>query len=219
MPKPPISIVRGGPGADLLALEQAAALLDAGRASQVLICAVDSSINARALHCLREAGRLRTSSNPHGVIPGEAAACLLVERGGSGTAGMSVVSLGVGLEPATLSNDVPVRAEGLSGALRRALEAANCRLDDVDWRLANHGDEGFFVKEHSLALARLLEAPKPALPLWQPAEFIGDLGVAAGLTQIIWATQAWVRGYAPGRTAMCICSDPEGPRIAALVRG
>jgi 3-oxoacyl-[acyl-carrier-protein] synthase-1 len=218
MPNPPVAIVRGGPGADLLALEQAAPLLGADRgARHVLICAADSSINARALHRLRESGRLRSSSNPHGVLPGEAAACVLVERASTGGA-IRVVSLGVADEPATLGNDAPLRAEGLSNALRRALEAANCELNDVDWRLANHGDEGFFVKEHSMALARLLAVPKAALPLWQPAEFVGDLGVAAGLTQIIWATQAWARGYAPGRTALCICSDPEGPRTAVLVR-
>lgn len=217
MPCPPIAIVRGGPGVDLVALEQAAALLRADRAKHVLVCAADSSVNARALLSLREHGRLRADGNPQGVLPGEAAACLLLERATS-TGMSSVVSLGVAHELATLDNNLALRATGLSEAMRQALAAANCELHDVDWRLANHGDEHFFVKEHSLALARLLERPKAALPLWQPSELIGDVGVAAGLTQIIWATQAWARAYAPGRTVLCACSDPEGRRSAVVVR-
>jgi 3-oxoacyl-[acyl-carrier-protein] synthase-1 len=218
LPSVPVEIVRGGPTAGLEALGRAATLLAEGRGTKVLICAVESTICGQQLHALRAAGRLRGPDNPHGVLPGEAAACLLVERARPGTGPASIlVSLGVGVDAATFSNDIPIRAEGLTLAVRTALEIAGLDMFAVDWRLANHGDEGMFVKEQDLVLARLLETPKLAMPLWQPAEFIGELGVAAGLTQIIWALQAQARDYAPGPTALCICSDPAGRRAVVVI--
>jgi 3-oxoacyl-[acyl-carrier-protein] synthase I len=143
---------------------------------------------------------------------------LLVERARADAPAITLASLGVAVDPATLANDVPVRAQGLTTAIHDALANAGIDMAAVDWRLVNHGDEGMFVKEQDLALARLLTTPKPSLPLWQPAEYIGEVGVAGGLTQIIWTTQAWARGYAPGPTALCMGSDPAGPRAAVVVR-
>jgi 3-oxoacyl-[acyl-carrier-protein] synthase-1 len=218
MPRPLVANLVGGPGTDLLALHEAAAWLAASGERRIVVCAVDCLTTARSLRNLRETGRLRTSTNPQGVMPGEAAACLVLERGAKDAAG-TIVALGVGDEPATFDNDEPMRALGLSEAMRAALAAGGCTLHDVDWRLTNVGDEWLFVKEQSLALARLLDSPKSKFPLWQHAEFIGELGVASGLVQIMWAAHEWARGTAPGERALCMCSDPEGPRSAVLVRG
>ncbi|PRQ04187.1 3-oxoacyl-(acyl carrier protein) synthase [Enhygromyxa salina] len=209
--------LRGGSQTAFEALVAAARWIAEG-STHVLVCAVDCLLGAIELHALRRAGRLRGPGNPHGIIPGEAAACLLVSAFDARSEGLEVVSHAGAHEPATLHNDVPVRGVGLTEAIRSALVAARVDMDRVDWQLVNHADETLFVKEHDMALARVLRAPRPDMPTWQSAQFIGDVGAASGFVEIIWAMQAWARGYAPGQVALCTCSDPSGPRAAVVVR-
>lgn len=115
LPTRPGTILRGGNTIGLELLEAAARLLDQGT-SHVLVCAADSRVTGRGLLALREAGRLRGQSTPQGVIPGEAAACLLVERARPGM--IHLAALGLGTEPATFANDLPLRVEGLTTAWR-----------------------------------------------------------------------------------------------------
>lgn len=214
LPTRPGVILHGGNTIGLEILEAAAQVLEQG-SSHVLVCAADSRVTGRGLLALREAGRLRGQATPQGVIPGEAAACVLIERARPGT--IHIASLGLGDEPATFANDLPLRAEGLTAAWRGALSAAGCELDDIDWHIADYGDESFFVKEHQMALTRSLTRPRPDIPRWQPTDFIGDVGASMGLVEIIWAAQAWARSYAPGAAALCSCSDVDGRRAAVVV--
>ncbi|KIG18998.1 3-oxoacyl-(acyl-carrier-protein) synthase [Enhygromyxa salina] len=214
LPRRPEMIVHGGSTTGLELLAEAARLLEHG-SSHVLVCAADSRVTGRGLLALRESGRLRRQSAPQGVIPGEAAACVLVEPARPDT--IHIAALGRGVEPATFANDLPLQAEGLTAAWRRALGAAQRELDDIDWHIADHGDESFFVKQHEMALTRLLTQSRPNIPRWQPTDFMGDVGTATGLVEIIWAAQAWARGYAPGAAALCSCSDAGGGRAAVII--
>ncbi|NVB36551.1 hypothetical protein G6O69_01815 [Pseudenhygromyxa sp. WMMC2535] len=209
--------MRGGSPTAFDALPAAARWIAEG-APHVLLCAVDCQLGALELQALRQSRRLREPGNPHGIIPGEAAACLLVSAFDAHRGGLEIASHGAAHEVATLLNDAPVRGLGLTEAIRSALVSARVDMDHVGWRLVDHADETMFVKEHDMALARLLRAPRSDVPTWQPAAFIGDVGAASGLVEIIWAMQAWARGYAPGRVALCTCSDPSGPRAAVVVR-
>ena len=218
MPHAEALVVTGSPTRVVEALATAARWIADGSAHEVLICASDCRITGLGLRELRDRGRLRTRKNPHGVIPGEAAACVLVSRSQGRAGEVELVSYGVEQEPSTLSNDVALRAAGLSAAVRGALASAGSELDAVDWWLADHGDETMFAKERAMVLARLLRAPRPSVPIWQYAEFIGYCGAAGALAQMIWASEAWARGYAPGERALCVCSDPDGPRGVLLAR-
>lgn len=217
-----------GPTGAFHALDAARGLFERGRAEGCLVCAVDSLLNARTLHWLHEEQRLKTDENPDGLVPGEGAVCLWVSgrpdpsdlsdpdnlRVGSA---VQIMGLGLGYEPSTLDNDLPLRADGMVEATRAALRAAGWQMHDVDFRLANASGESFYFKELSIVLTRTLHQSKKALPLWLPAESVGDLGAAAGLLLAAWVDQAFRRGYAPGPRAICYVNSNTPERTVILV--
>src|SRR5690606_272524 len=78
----PTVVIAGGRAAALVVLESAVAHLRQGQVSAALVGGVDSLIRGPVLQRLDAAGALKTEGNPHGVLPGEAAAFLVLERSG-----------------------------------------------------------------------------------------------------------------------------------------
>lgn len=212
-------VLPGGSAAGYQALAAAREVLGERRAAACLVCGVDSFLNARSLLWLQEHGRLKTQRNADGVIPGEAAACVRVELRARAPypSLVTVEGLGFAREPATVLNEEPLRADGLLKAGRAALEAAGLRMEDMDWRLSDVSGELYAFKEQALALTRLLRVKRESLPLWLCAESIGEVGAAASLCQVVRVAQAWQRGHAPGRRAMCFASSVSGERAVAVV--
>jgi 3-oxoacyl-[acyl-carrier-protein] synthase-1 len=164
---------------------------------------------------LAQQRRLLTDTNSDGVIPGEAAACVLLGRRGS-SALAHIRGLGFGEEPGLRANDVPLRATGIIAAARAALTEAGCTMDDIDLRISDAAGESYEFREQALLLPRLLQAPKPALPVMLPATSLGHVGVAAGLCGLVLATETFACGLAPGPRIMCFAGS-TGPDRAALV--
>src|SRR3546814_19450353 len=83
------------------------------------------------------------------------------------------------MEPATVeAEDIPLRAEGLTQAVRAALSEAGCGLEQMDYRLTDISGEQYYFKEASLALSRSLRVRKEFFQLWHPAACIGEVGPA-----------------------------------------
>ncbi|WP_143178119.1 3-oxoacyl-ACP synthase [Cystobacter ferrugineus] len=212
-------VLTGGNAAGFQALEVARKLMWERRVPSCLVCAVDSFLNARSLLWLEEYGRLKTQRNADGVIPGEAAACVRVAlHTGAERALATIVGLGFAREPALVLNQEPLRAEGLVGAGRAALEEAGLRMQDVDLRLSDASGELYGFKEQALALTRLLRVRRETFPLWLCAGSIGEVGAAASICQLVRVVQAYQRGYAPGERAMCFASSVLGERAVAVVQ-
>jgi 3-oxoacyl-[acyl-carrier-protein] synthase-1 len=124
--------------------------------------------------------------------------------------------IGLAREQASLTNDVPLRAQGLVEACHAALTQAGLALHEIDLLLSDASGEGFFFKERALLLSRLLSTPKPTLPIWSCATTLGHTGAAAGLCNVVWALAARERGYAPGPRVLA-CAGSELELRAALV--
>ena len=182
-----------------------------------LILAADSLIDARVLHWLDRTHRLKTSDRTDGIIPGEAACLAVVSREPLSDDRVSVRGLGVTTESATVLNEEPFRADGMTAALRAALQEAGLAMHEVDFRLSDVGGESYAFEELVLAQTRLMRKVRSSQPLWHPADCMGDCGAAAGLTQLAWAGQAFQRGYAPGPVAALHASSAFGQRAAAVV--
>ena len=188
-----------------------------------LVCAVDSYINAPALHWLERGSRLKTPENPDGVIPGEGAAALLVEGaaqgGGRGAlpTNTRVLGLGWGTESAHVLSEEPILGLGLAKAALEALGEARLQMQEMDFRVSDVSGESYAFKEQALALARTLKVRKEELPIWHCAESIGDTGAAAGICQLVVVSAAFGRGYAPGDRAICYTSSVSGDRAVAVV--
>ncbi|WP_342376382.1 hypothetical protein NVS55_34520 [Myxococcus stipitatus] len=180
-----------------------------------VVAAAESMLCARTLLGLSERGRLLVEGNSDGIIPGEAAACLLLSRQEQGLA--TVRGLGFASESASLENDVPLRADGIVASARAALEEAGLGLHDIAFRISDAAGESFYFKEQALLVSRLLRQRKSEFPLWLCAESLGDTGAASGLCGVLWAIAAWARRYAPGQRAMGFAGNAQGGRAAVVL--
>jgi 3-oxoacyl-[acyl-carrier-protein] synthase-1 len=184
-----------------------------------LVCGVDSFINARTLDWLDRDFRLKTPANRDGVIPGEAAATVLVRMQPSTGGATEIAGLGFGKEKAHILSEEPLLGLGLTEAVRSALAEAKLGLHEIDCRFSDVTGELYGFKELPLVEGRLIRVlRKQEQPLWHWAEVIGDTGAAAGVLQLVAADEAFRKGYAPGDTMICLTSARAGDRAAAVVR-
>ena len=207
-----------------LALERARELIAAGTATGVLIVAVDSLLNAAVVERLEQAGRLLTGLNSDGFIPGEAAGAALIGTPAAGSH-MLCVGLGFATEPAPLESGRPLRAQGLSEAIRAALSEGGRPLHEVDLRITDLSGEQYYFKEAALALSRLLRVRREQIDLWHPAECIGEVGAAAGIAVLAVARMAFSKSYVPGPLqaagplVLAHFASDDGRRAAVLLEG
>jgi 3-oxoacyl-[acyl-carrier-protein] synthase-1 len=128
-----------------------------------------------------------------------------------------VRGLGFAEEISRIDNDEPLRAQGLVEAASGALREAALSLHDVDFRVSDAAGESFYFKEQALLMSRLLRTPKPAFPMWLPADSLGHTGAAGGLSGMAWAIAGWARGYAPGPLAIMFAGNDAGARAAVVL--
>ncbi|NHZ95833.1 hypothetical protein [Massilia sp. CCM 8734] len=198
----------------------------------VLIAAVDSYANADTLLAMHRAGRVLSSVNTHGFIPGEAACALLVARPDQITqvaprfsnrrstapaapeATLFCTGLGIARELAVIGGAAPNRAIALSAAINTALGGLPADSGSVGLRISGQSSEDFYAKEFALAAARMNVS---ATPLWMLADSLGETGAAAGLLALAWAYASAHKGYAPSYNMLCLMASDEGERSAALL--
>ncbi|WP_124326155.1 hypothetical protein [Pseudomonas chlororaphis] len=185
----------------------------------VLIAGVDSFLSGPTLAAFEERERLLTSQNSNGFIPGEGAAAVLVNAPtASETPQLACIGLGFGVEKATVeAEDIPLRADGLTQAVRAALSEAGCGLEQMDYRLTDISGEQYYFKEASLALSRTLRVRKEFFQLWHPADCIGEVGAAIGPAMLAVALAASRKGYGEGPNIFCHLGNDAGQRAAALL--
>ena len=208
-------VLVGGPTKAFEALALALDALAAGQLGGCIVAASDSWVSPRRILELERAGRLRRPDNPDGVTPGEAAACLIVDRYAAGALA-SLTTPGFGHEAATLWNEEPHRGDGLVEAARGALAAAGCELADVDARISDAAGESFDFCEQALLVSRLLERTKPSFPLLLPGSVLGEVGVAGPLCGVAKAVATYQRRYAAGPRTIVFARDHRGPRAAVV---
>jgi 3-oxoacyl-[acyl-carrier-protein] synthase-1 len=174
----------------------------------VLIAATDSLISWPTLSRFERDDRLLTSLNSNGFMPGEAGAAILVGRA-SGSAKLVCTGLSIETEDTRLGSGKPIRADGLTNAIRRAIAEADCQLHDVDVRIADLSGEQYFFKEASLALNRVLRTQKDSFELWHPAQSTGECGAPLGLICLAVGCAALEKQYEPGPRMIFHFSDAK----------
>jgi 3-oxoacyl-[acyl-carrier-protein] synthase I len=126
--------------------------------------------------------------------------------------------IGFAREPAHLDSGEPLRADGLTEAMKGALAEAVREMHDMDYRISGLSGEQYFFKEASLALNRTLRKRKEEFDLWHPAESIGEAGAASAVACFALGQAAAIKGYAPGRMALFHFSNDLGARAAVVSR-
>lgn len=201
-----------------VALQHARTLLEDPALPAVLIGATDSLITADTIAMLEFEGRLLTPSNSNGLVPGEAAGAVLVTRTPAPPSSLTCCGLGFATERATVGSDVPLRANGLTEAIRTALTEAGCALHDLDYRLTDNSGEQYYFKEAALALSRTLRQRKESFDIWHPADSVGETGAAIGAIALAVALASGIKGYAPGPGALFHAGTDDGRRASIVLR-
>lgn len=216
---PASSIIVHGRVSAAVALLEARKLLYQGGHRHVLVAGVDSFLSAATLTAFEQRERLLTSQNSNGFIPGEgAAAVVLAAPVASEQPQLLCIGLGFGMEKATVeAEDLPLRADGLTQAVRAALGEAGCGLEQMDYRLTDISGEQYYFKEASLALSRNLRVRKEFFHLWHPADCIGEVGAAIGPAMLAVALAASRKGYGEGPKIFCHLGNDAGQRAVALL--
>jgi len=207
---------RGHAGA-LRAVAQASSLLHRRGADACLVLAADTYFAPERLRALDEEKRLKSSFNPDGFLPGEAACALVLETEESararGRAPAGVIrALAESAESQPFTSDKQSTGAGLTHVLRALLPGAGERFV-----LTDHNGESYRAFEWGVARVRAGERLGEMKELLHPAMSVGDVGAAAGALQIACAVAAFERGYAPAPEALVLCGSDSGLRVGARV--
>jgi len=200
-----------------IALNHARELIQELNLPQVLIAATDSLLVGPTLAYFEDKERLLTSQNSNGFIPGEGAAALVVEPVIANQGSQLVcVGLGFGVELAHIDSDEPLRAEGLTAAIRGSLGDAGCEMSDLEFRITDISGDQYYFKEASLALLRTLHKPKEEFDTWHPADCTGETGVVMGLVMITVLKAACEKAYTKGHRILAHLGNADGKRSSMI---
>ena len=178
----------------------AAALRDAelgiarGTWDACVVGGVDTLVEPAVLDALAGLHVLRTPARAQGLVPGEGAAFVLLERAASARrrGATARARLGRAVSGAAPSRFAPVEGPGV--ALAAAVRASLPGVTPPAIVLTSlNGDERRAL-EWGHALVRLQADGLPGeTPEWNPAEWFGDLGAATGPAALCMAVRSWER--------------------------
>ncbi len=206
-----------GRAASLAALHRAVRHLREGRVQTALVGGVDSLLRRARVAQLLEQGRLKHDDQPQGVVPGEAAAFVVLSATpGRGSVTIEHTALA---EEETARTGEPCRGVGLTQVLRGAAGALGeyplvvCDLNGeryrhIEWGLAS-----------MRALGRLEKRAGGTVEsdLLHAADCIGDTGAASGVLGVIWAAAALRGGWARTQLALVWGASDGVLRAAATL--
>jgi 3-oxoacyl-[acyl-carrier-protein] synthase-1 len=210
-------VIAQGHVAVAVALKHARRLIQELRVRHVLIAATDSLLVGPTLAYYEEKDRLLTSENSNGFIPGEAGAALVIEPGFAGhTQQLWCVGLGFAVEKAHVDSEEPLRADGLTAAIKESLNDAGFGESILDFRITDISGEHYSFKEASLAFSRINRTKREEFDLWHPADCIGEVGSAVGAVMIAVLKAACEKGYSKGNHILAHVGNDDGKRASMI---
>jgi 3-oxoacyl-[acyl-carrier-protein] synthase I len=216
-----VALVAYDHASGLAALNQAIAELAAQKVDVALVIGIDSLLHSPFVNELDEDGFLKLSDRPHGLLPGEAAAVLVVERARDAKARKADARLRIGaialdMEKTPLGESHPIRGEGASRAVNAAL-AADRRGKQIHRVITDMSGERWRALEWALVETRCLHALAEGWQHWHPADCTGDVGAASGVVHAALAARAFARGYAGAGGMLLFAASRRGERAAATL--
>ena len=183
-----------------------------------IVAGVDTLLTAATLAHFDGQDRLLAGTNSDGFFPGEAASAALLFPSRRRRAGLHVLGIGIGTEPSATDPETPLRADGMTNAVRAALGEAALGYESVDYRMADVSGEQQRFKELALTLGRTMRVRKPDLDLQHPSDCIGETGAGIGPAMLAVAANFGAKRCAPGRGVLMHLSNDDAHRAALLCR-
>ncbi|ADI85919.1 3-oxoacyl-ACP synthase [Geobacter sulfurreducens] len=204
---------------------EAAKALREGRCPRALVAAVDSLCFLPVLEELLAAGRLLSGPNPEGIIPGEAAGAILLEREESARKRGApiyafVSSRGHGIDPAPRTGGRPSQGRGLTEAFFQAFDGLPTTGGEMGLVVADLNGERQRALGWAVTEERVFGPSHRERQLWLPAFSVGECGAALGVVQTVVAVAALAKDLANGeQVALCSSDDGGETRVLCLDQG
>jgi 3-oxoacyl-[acyl-carrier-protein] synthase-1 len=205
--------VASGRAAGLTAIRRAISDFRKGSVANALVVAVDTLVVPSALSALQQSDRLREAPRFTGILPGEAAAAIVLQLNGNKTSGPNLPVIAVAGSEEEAAYGEPTHAEALANVLRYVGEKDNSNNRLV---LSDLNGERYRALEWSLALGKSAWE-YDSLRHWHAAESTGDTGAASGLIACANAVQAFMKGYARSTSCIVWGASDAGAREAILL--
>lgn len=177
---PTSKIIRKGRAAGILAMKEAIAILDSGKAQLVLAGGVDSYRDMHLLGTLDRDGRINSSENLDGLIPGEGAGFLLLTKAPTAQQRklpilVRVRALRTGFEEGHWGSQSPYRGDGLAALFQELFaEAGQCSpIHDI---FSSMNGENYWGKEWGVGYLRNKKFFADPFQIFHPADCYGDAG-------------------------------------------
>lgn len=207
-------LVPGGHTGWAEALEHAARWLRDGTVDACVLGAVDTLCTPGTLEYLDGHHRVRNAFQEEGLVPGEAAAFLVLEPMRRGAP--SLARLASWAQAARLPTETqPLPGAILTRAVRECLRRAALREATPSWLLSDMGGAKDEALEVVFARFRALPGQASEALLLHPAESLGDVGAATGPLLLALATLGLRNGT---RGPMLMTTRRPGMGAAALVQ-
>lgn len=208
---------KGGVGRALVQASQSMSEPDGPH--YVLLASADSLLDAGAIEQFLDDERLATKTNADGFIPSEGAAGVLLSRADAAIPSLWIDAVASTEDEWRFGSDMPLRARGLTDAIRSAAGAARCEIAALDFHASGMTGEGWYAKEVSMALARCMERKKAEFPHLMVSRSVGETGAASALLTLAWL--AALMGHptnTPGQAGLLHFAGDDGQRTAMVVR-
>lgn len=209
--------------AELLA--QVASDLQARAVTSAIVIGADSLLDVPTLDWLARTARLKAPDRPAGLMPGEAAACLVFERRDQARRRNAkdlgeLVGLSYGNEPAPLLSGGRASGHALAETIAGVEAASAWSAPHQVWFIADQNGEIDRAEEWGATMTHLVSrSPVYVAPeLWYPAISFGDTGAAHGAIALGMAACAFRRRYAPHTNAVIASSSEGAPRAMAVLQ-
>lgn len=217
-----LEIVPGGPTGPGLRIEDLAAELTAGTVDVTVLGGVHTDYDVSRVRWLEQQGRLFSSGNLDALIPGEAAAFVLladprVARRFALPELARILAVGSARERARPDNDESAfEATGLTFAARKVLTPLGDDGPRVGWMLSDLTFEMRGVHEWQAVATRHQKYLCEPQYADFPAHRLGHLGAAAVPLQLMLVAEAWRHGFGAHSHALLFAGNDAGERVALL---
>lgn len=195
-----------------------------GKFDRCIVGGIDCCTEPRFLVSAAAAGVLKTTTNPIGFIPGEAAGFILLEKiedaKARGIEAASLLgSLTTSIDKTNRLSDHPPNGIALALSIDTVLSALNYPTQEVGLVIGDLNGDSYRAMDWGHAMVRLESKYGIGdLPLWLPAMAFGETGAATGALSICTGTWALKRKYAPKGAILVWLSSDNGARAAACLQ-
>lgn len=220
-----LEISARGAASPAFALPKALDALASREIDLLVLGGAHTDYDPEAIRALAEQGRLFTPKRLDALIPGEAAAFVVLTRDEVARRlglrpSARIADLGSGVDASRPDNDASAfEAAGITAAVRAATDELAAEQLRAGWALTDHTFEMRRIQEWQAMITRTHKIWGAPHHVDSPAQRLGHLGAAAMPFLMALAAEGWKRGAAPSAIALVLAGSDSGERGAALLIG